>query len=64
MTNCYKLKLKKGNVPDSQFNKRQLAIGMKVEREHSNDPMIAKQIAKSHLVEDKNYYFKLKKAGL
>jgi hypothetical protein len=40
--------LKKGNVPDKMFNKTQLRLGMKVEREHSNDPKITKQIAKAH----------------
>jgi antitoxin component of MazEF toxin-antitoxin module len=48
--------LKKGNLPDSMFNKKQLKIGMKVETEHSNDPKITKQIAKAHLTENPEYY--------
>jgi len=38
------------------FNKSQLLKGMRVEREHTNNPRIAKQIAKAHLSENKNYY--------
>lgn len=54
-------KLKKGNIPDSRFNKRQLAMGVKVEKEHTNDPKIAKMIAKAHLSEIPNYYTYLNK---
>jgi hypothetical protein len=46
---------------DSDFDPKQLAAGMKVEREHTKDPKIAKEIAKDHLTEDKDYYKKLKK---
>lgn len=52
--------LKKANIPDSQFDKKNLAIGMKIESEHSNNPAIQKAIAKAHLSEDKAYYQKLK----
>lgn len=62
-TKC-KIKLKKGDIPDSMFNKSQLKKGIKVETEHTNDKSIAKQIAKAHLTEEKDYYTKLKKAGL
>lgn len=55
---------KQGWLPDSKFNKRALSMGVKVEKEHTNNPCWAKQIAKAHLVEDKAYYKKLKKAGL
>jgi hypothetical protein len=55
---------KKGGIPDSKFNKKQLAAGTRVEKEHTNNPCWAKQIAKSHLVENKNYYVKLKKLKL
>lgn len=58
------LHLKKGNIPDSKFNKKDLETGIQVETEHTNNRAIAKQIAKAHLVEDKNYYRKLDKAGL
>jgi len=56
--------LKHGRVPDSKFNKIQLRNGIKVEKEHTNNPCIAKQIAKAHLLEKKNYYKILKKVGL
>ncbi len=56
-----KIMFKKGGLPDSMFNSKQLRVGMKVEREHSNNPCITKQIAKAHLVEDPKYYVKLKK---
>lgn len=39
----------------------QLAIGIKVEMEHTTDPEIAKKIALDHLKEDSNYYTKLAK---
>lgn len=53
----FKIHLKKGNIPDSHFDKKQLRIGMKVESEHSNDKYITKQIAKGHLAgESPNYY--------
>lgn len=58
------MKLKYGSIPDHKFDKKQLKIGTKVEMEHTNKSSIAKQIAKSHLHENRNYYVKLKKAGL
>jgi len=45
--------------PDSAFNPKQLALGKKVEKEHTDKPDVAKQIAKDHLTEDKKYYPKL-----
>ena len=56
--------LKQSQIPDSRFNKMQLKAGMKVEREHTNNMNIAKAIAKAHLKEDKDYYKKLRLAGL
>lgn len=41
--------------------KKQLAMGMKVEMEHTKDKEKAKEIAMDHLWEDPNYYSKLKK---
>jgi hypothetical protein len=58
------MKLKHGNVPDSKFDKVQLKMGVKTELEHTASRTLAKQIAKAHLVEDKKYYTKLRKAGL
>ena len=50
------MKFKKGNIPDSRFNKRQLKIGIRIEKEHTNSAKIAKMIAKAHLSEFPNYY--------
>lgn len=44
--------------PDS-FNSTELAKGIKVEMEHTDDPKKAKEIAMDHLVEDPAYYSKL-----
>lgn len=38
------------------FNKKQLAIGMKVEMEHTNSKRVAKRIAEDHLRESPQYY--------
>lgn len=48
----------------SDFDQVQLAIGMRVEMEHTTDPAIAQQIAMDHLVEDSAYYQKLAKVHL
>ena len=55
---------KHNNVPDSAFDPRELALGIKSELEHTNDPRIAKNIARDHLIEKRNYYTLLMKAGL
>jgi len=47
--------------PDEKFDPEQLALGVKVEQEHTNDPYIAKIIAKDQLVELPDYYTRLKK---
>jgi len=49
------------NSPDSDFDPEQLKAGMAVEREHTNDPKVAREIAKDHLKEDPKYYIKLAK---
>jgi hypothetical protein len=59
-----KLILKHGNDPDSRFNRVQLRIGTRIEREHTGSPAVAKAIAKAHLSERKDYYKRLRKAGL
>jgi hypothetical protein len=46
------------------FDKRQLAMGVKVEMEHTDCPEIAKKISKAHLSERSDYYTVLKKVGL
>lgn len=48
--------LKHGDDPDSNFDANELAMGVKVEMEHTNDPAIAKKIAKAHLSEIPDYY--------
>jgi hypothetical protein len=52
------------NIPDSRFASSDLNQGIMVEMEHTNDPDLAKEIAKDHLTEDVNYYRKLKVLGL
>lgn len=46
--------------PDS-FHQTQLKMGRKVEKEHSNDPKQAQEIAKDHLAEIPDYYTRLNK---
>jgi len=58
----------KGGVGDatasSTVNPAQLAIGVQVEMEHTNNEKIATEIALDHLTEDPAYYTKLVAAGL
>jgi hypothetical protein len=51
---------KKHNV-NVDVAKAELTKGMKVEKEHTTDSSLAKEIAMDHLDEDINYYKKLKK---
>lgn len=44
----------------SDFPKKSIAQGSKVEREHTSSPAIAKEITMDHLTEDPRYYDKLK----
>lgn len=50
------------DASDSKFDKKQLALGIKHEMEHTKDKRKAKEIAKDHLSEDPRYYTKLKEA--
>jgi len=43
------------------FLEKQLHKGVKIEKEHTSNIKIAKQIAKNHLLEDPKYYIKLTK---
>jgi len=61
---CTTIQLKHGKDPDANFDQKQLAMGIQVEMEHTDCPKVAKQIAKSHLSENKKYYSILKKVGL
>lgn len=47
------------HLPDSYFDPRELALGIRIEMEHTNDRRLAKQIAKDHLVEIPDYYSRL-----
>jgi Protein of unknown function (DUF5661) len=52
--------MKHGDDPDENFDPDQLALGINVEMEHTDDQEIAKQIAKAHLSEIPDYYIRLK----
>jgi len=49
------------NKKPQDFDSEQLAMGLKVEMEHTDDPMIAIEIAMDHLTEMPNYYSELDK---
>jgi hypothetical protein len=53
--------LKHGTDPDSKFDPKELAKGMEIEREHSDDPAVRKAITKAHLHETKDYNTRLLK---
>jgi len=48
-------------VPDEKFDPKELEMGIDVEKEHTDNPAIAKEIAKDHLAELPDYYTRLKK---
>lgn len=48
----------------SEDEQTQLQQGIAVEKEHTDDPAVAKKIAKDHIKEKPDYYKQLKKAGL
>lgn len=51
-----RLNLKHGGKLDRMFDRIQLSKGTKVEMEHTDDPEVAKAIAKAHLTENPKYY--------
>lgn len=51
-------------LTEKDVDPSELAQGIKVEMEHTNDPAVAKQIALDHLSEDSKYYTKLAALGL
>jgi predicted Zn-dependent peptidase len=61
---CYSTIFKNGDIPDSKFDRKQLAIGTEIETEHTDNRDIAKMIAKAHLSERKDYYKVLQEVGL
>ena len=55
----------KGDNKDiSDFDAKEVEMGMRVEMEHTKDVGIAKEIVADHLSEDPEYYSKLKGSGL
>ena len=59
--------LKHSGDPDGDFDAKELAMGIEVEKEHNDNPNVAKGIAKAHLAEipgtgnDDGYYSLLKR---
>jgi 8-oxo-dGTP pyrophosphatase MutT (NUDIX family) len=51
---------KADGMSDDRFSDKQLRMGVTIEKEHTTNPRLAKEIAKDHLTEDKNYYTHLK----
>ena len=59
--------LKGGRGDDAKigdFDPVQVRMGLKVEKEHTDNPRIALKIVLDHLREKKDYYSRLKRAGL
>jgi hypothetical protein len=52
--------ISKKHKVDIENLKNQLRMGMKVEKEHTKNQIVAKKIAMDHLFEDPKYYTKLK----
>jgi len=52
-------RLSAGMSPN-RFDQKALKMGTKIEMEHTDDPAEARRIAMDHLVEDSNYYKKLR----
>jgi len=48
----------------SDFDPKQVAMGRKVEMEHTDNPKVAEEILRDHLKENPRYYSKLKQIGL
>ncbi len=48
------------DVPDDKYDPEQIKMGIEVEKEHTDCPHIAKEIAKDHLAELPDYYTRLK----
>ena len=52
---------KHNDIPNSNFDQHELAMGIIVEKEHTDNPEIAAAIARDHLSEFSDYYTRLKK---
>ncbi len=48
------------DVPDDKYDSDQLKMGIEVEKEHTDCPLLSKEIAKDHLAEIPDYYTRLK----
>ncbi len=48
-------------LKDSKFDEKQLKQGINIEKEHTDNKQIAKEIAKDHLAEIPDYYTRLNK---
>lgn len=55
----YKSKMNKRFGVYKAYDEKQLEIGREIEKEHTNDPQLAEQIAKDHLDEIPDYYDRL-----
>ena len=51
--------LRGSDTPDSKFDPKELKMGIQIEQEHHEHDMIAKNIAKAHLIELPDYYSRL-----
>jgi hypothetical protein len=56
--------LKNKGILNEVASPSELAMGIKVEMEHTDDVQVAKKIAMDHLAENPNYYSDLKKSGV
>lgn len=52
---------KHAEVPDSKFDAKELKMGIEVEKEHTDNPDLAREIAADHLSEFPDYYTRLAK---
>jgi len=52
------------DLPEKNVDPKELSMGMKVEKEHTEDDVVSKDIAMDHLAEDPHYYSKLHGSGL
>ena len=46
---------------NKKVNEKELKMGISIEKEHTNCPLLAERIAKDHLMEIPDYYTRLKK---
>lgn len=50
--------------PDNQYISSELELGVKTEMEHTDNPEVAKKIAKDQLDENPRYYSMMKSKGM